>query len=259
MPSHYAHYRFGAQVIGHLPPEVNRSVRLFRRMYDVGLHGPDIFFYHNIFFPDKVTALGSKYHHMTGEEFFTPICKRLRLAPNEAALAYLYGLLTHYCLDSTLHPLVYDKTDDGQIGHIELEAEFDRFLLQRDGKPTPNTFDCSPHMKLTDGECATVAEIYGGVSPSTVKMSLQSMANTAKLTAIPNGNLRRMVEGTLKGKLRQNFTGRTPNKKCAHLDEPMLALYEEALAKFPAMVEALQAHMSHNAPLGELFETTFNA
>lgn len=257
MPSHYAHYRFGTQVIRHLPPSGQRSVRLFRRLYDMGLHGPDIFFYHNILLKDKVVALGSHYHHMTGEEFFTPVCKHLRLEPNEAAAAYLWGVLAHYCLDSTIHPLVYDKTADGAIGHMELETEFDRFLLQTDGKPHPNTFDCSPHMKLTDGESATVADFYG-TSPLAVKVSVKSMASVVKFTAMPNGNFRRMVESSLKGKLRQSFMGRTPNKNCAHLNPELLSLYDQALEKFPAMAEALQAHMSHNAPLGELFENTFN-
>lgn len=258
MPSHYTHYRFGAAVIPMLPPQAQRSVRLFRRLYDVGLHGPDIFFYHNIFFKDNIVALGSKYHNMSGEEFFTPICKRLRLAPNEAATAYLYGVLTHYCLDSVLHPFVLEQTRDGKIGHTELETEFDRFLLQLDGRRQPNTFDCSPHMHLTDGECATVAEFYGKPSAAAVKTSIQSMAATVKFVAMPNGQLRRMVESAVPGKLRQNFMGRTPNKNCAHLNEDMLMLCDKALDKFPLMVEALAAHMSHNAPLGELFENTFN-
>lgn len=258
MPSHYAHYRFGTQVIRHLPPEAKRSVRLFRSLYDVGLHGPDIFFYHNIIFKDNIVALGKKYHGLTGEDFFTPICKHLRLEPNEAALAYLYGLLTHYCLDNTVHPFVLEKTADGQIGHTELETEFDRFLLQKDGKPHPNTFDCSPHIRLTDGECTTVAAFYGNVSPAAVKASVKGMAASVKLLAMPNGNFRRMVENAAGDKLGQHFMGRTANKNCAHLNGELLALYDQALENFPAMVAALQAHMSHNAPLGELFENTFN-
>lgn len=258
MPSHYAHYRFGSKAIEYLPQSGQRSVRLFRRLYDVGLHGPDIFFYHNVLFKDKVAALGKKYHGFNGEDFFTPICKHLRLEPNEAAMAYLWGTLTHYCLDSTLHPLVYEQIADGKIGHAELETEFDRFLLQLDGKPHPNTFDCSPHIRLTDGECATVADIYGDVTATAVSASVKGMAACVKMLAMPNGNARRIIENASGDKLRQHFMGRTPNKNCAHLDEAMLAKFDEALEKFPAMVAALQAHMSHNAPLGELFECTFN-
>lgn len=258
MPSHYAHYRFGARALELLPGDAKRAVRRFRGLYDVGLHGPDIFFYHNILVRDKIAALGKEYHGSSGEEFFTPLCKRLRLEPSEAATAYLWGLLAHYCLDSTVHPLVMDQTASQEIGHVELETEFDRYLLKLDGKPHPNTFDCSPHIRLTDGECATVAGVYGRVSSTTVKRSVTGMASAVRTLAMPNGSFRRMVEKAAPGRLRPHFMGRTPNKNCAHLDEPMLALFNEALAKFPAMAEAMEAHLAHNAPLGELFETAFN-
>jgi hypothetical protein len=258
MPAHYAHYRFGVKALELLPPEARRAVRRFRSLYDVGLHGPDIFFYHNILFRDKVVALGKSFHEDSGEAFFTPVCKRLRLEPGEAATAYLWGLLTHYCLDSTLHGFVLEQTASGEIGHTELETEFDRFLLKLDGRPQPNTFDCSPHIHLTDGECATAAAFYTGVSPMTVKLSVKGMAAMVKILAMPNGSFRRTVEKTVPQNLQQHFMGRTPNRKCAHLNDAMLDLFDEALAKLPSMVSALEAHMSHNEPLGEMFEATFN-
>lgn len=257
MPSHYAHYRFGAKAVPLLPPQVQRLIRLFRPLYDMGLHGPDIFFYHNIIYRDHVVELGKKCHTLTGEDFFLPVCKHLRLEPNEAAMAYLYGLLTHYCLDSNLHPFVLEQTADGKIGHTELETEFDRYLLQLDGKRQPNTFDFSPHIKLTPGECATVAEFYG-TSPSAVAASVRGMAASVKILAMPNGNLRRFVENHAGNRLRQHFMERLPNSNCSHLNEQMLALCDRALADLPAMMDALLAHMHHNAPLGELFDATFN-
>ena len=258
MPATYAHYRFGAAAIAAFPPEIRRIVKQFRALYDVGLHGPDIFFYHNFLFRDNIVALGFRFHQQTGEEFFTRICKHLRLEPNEAALAYLYGVLTHYCLDSTVHPLVYEQIADGTIHHVELETEFDRFLLQLDGHRQPNTFDCSGHIRLTQGESATVSEFYSPASAGAVAASVRGMAAAVKCLAMPNGSLRRTVENAAGAKLRRHFMGRKPNKNCSHLDEAMLEMYNAALEKLPAMVDALRSHMSHNAPLGELFEPTFN-
>ena len=257
MPSYYAHYRFGAKVIPTLPPQVQRCIRRFRPLYDVGLHGPDLFYHYSLPLGGSVTALGGKYHAMTGEEFFLPVCKHLRLEPNEAAMAYLYGVLTHYCLDSALHGFVFEQTADGKIGHIELEAEFDRFLLQLDGRRQPNTVDLSGHMKLTAGECETVSKFYG-TNSAAVELSLKCMALNAKITALPNGNLRRVVKACAGPKMKQNFKERTPNRKCAHLNEPLLNLYDQALADFPARMEALLAHMHHNEALGEAFAATFN-
>lgn len=257
MPSYYAHSRFGEAVIQKLPPQVQRSIRLFRPLYDMGLCGPDIFYFYVLPMKSRVNALGGKFHHMTGQEFFQRACKHLLLEPNEAAMAYLYGVLTHYCLDSAIHGFVSEQTADGQIGHIELEAEFDRYLLRLDGEPRPHIHDNSPRMKLTQGECATVADFYG-TRPVYVALSIQCMAANAKLVSISNRELRNLVKKCAGKKMRQNFTERTPNPKCAHLNTPLLSLYARAMERLPAMMDALLAHMAHNAPLGELFEATFN-
>jgi hypothetical protein len=62
MPSHYAHYRFGVKALELLPEDAKRAVRRFRSLYDAGLHGPDIFFYHNFLIRDKYAALAREYH-----------------------------------------------------------------------------------------------------------------------------------------------------------------------------------------------------
>ena len=126
MPAHYAHYRFGDKLLPTLPANVSRPILRFRRLFDMGTQGPDLFFYYNILTDNAVDKLGKKLHTMTGREFFGMICRRLRLEPTEAGQAYLYGLLAHYCLDRTCHKKIREVTEDGKIGHIELETEFDR-------------------------------------------------------------------------------------------------------------------------------------
>ena len=46
MPSTYAHRRFGANVLEHLPDEVRVQLEMNRELYDIGLHGPDLLFYY---------------------------------------------------------------------------------------------------------------------------------------------------------------------------------------------------------------------
>ena len=48
-----------------------------------------------------------------------------------------------------------------------------------------------------------------------------------------------------------------PNPQYAHLDAPMLALYEEAAAAFPAMAQALAAAIENETPFGEEFTPAF--
>ena len=261
MPANYAHYRFGCQLLPTLPANVRRPIQRFRRLFDMGLQGPDLFFYHNILTDDSLKKLAQKLHDMTGREFFTAVCRRLRTEPTEAGQAYLYGLLAHYCLDSICHPAIGEMTADGQIGHIELETEFDRYLLSLDGIAAPETFDNSPHMKLTKGECVTVASLYPSVTPGNVLQSVKTFAAVTKLLAAPKEKQRRWMLSASK-KVVPKFTpfimGSQPNRRCSQLTETLKSLYDEAAALYPAMLEQLTAHMTYNAALGEVFDKAFH-
>lgn len=260
MPANYAHYRFGCQMEPTLPANVRRPIQRFRQMYDMGLHGPDLFFYYNILMDNSVDKLGKKLHTMTGRDFFTMVCRRLRLESTEAGQAYLYGLLAHYCLDSVCHPLIQEASADGKFGHLEMETEFDRYLLALDGVDSPATFDISKHMTLTRGECVTVASLYPSVTPANVLQSVRTMSGVTRLLAAPKGKQRIWMQQAA-GKVVPKFTpfimNNHPNEACAHLDESLMALYDQAAALYPILLEQLTAHLTYNATLGDAFGKTF--
>ena len=143
MPANYAHYRFGKQLLSGMCPNDRRSIQRFRRLYDMGLHGPDIFFYYNPLIKTATGQLGGVFHAQSGQEFFARVCAQ---AGSEAGRVYLLGLLGHYCLDSLCHPYVEKKDADGSARHVELESEFDRYLLEADGvAPAPHLRRQRPH------------------------------------------------------------------------------------------------------------------
>ena len=260
MPSTYAHYRMGVALLPTMPADVRRTIGRFRRLFDVGLHGPDIFFYHNPILPTSTGTLGAKFHAQTGKDFFQRICRVARLEKSEAAQAYLYGALCHYALDSFCHPYVVEQAATGIALHPEIEAEFDRFLLDADGKIPPESQDLSPHLQLTPGECATVAKFYPPTTAKQVQDSLRNMSLYTKLLATPEGSRRTVLRkgmgllGTHVGGLLMT-TG--PNPSCAHLNQPLLKYYDRAMAAFPEMLSQLQAHLTYNGQLGEEFEKIF--
>lgn len=260
MPGNYAHYRFGAELLKTLPSDVRRTVNRHRGLYDMGLHGPDIFFYYNPGRKNAVGGLGSKFHHQSGKDFFTRVCKRHRLEPSEAARAYLYGLLAHYCLDMVCHPFIHKHTDDGEIGHVALETEFDRYLLDLDGKRPPHAQDCSRHMILNDAECAVAAGFYPGVTAKQVSRSVRNMANTAKLLAMPPGLPRQALKtgiGLAARKFRQHCMTEEPNPVCAHLDEELETLYGMAFQLYPKLLKQITAYLTCSVPLGSEFDPEF--
>lgn len=71
MPSTYAHRRFGANVLDHLPAPLREKLEAHRELYDIGLHGPDLLFYYHAEKSTPVAALGNAMHDEPGRTFLT--------------------------------------------------------------------------------------------------------------------------------------------------------------------------------------------
>lgn len=259
MPSTYSHYRFGVQILPGLPADVRRPIQRYRRLFDIGLQGPDFFFY-DLNPKNNGPELAHLFHYQTGREFFTRTCQLLHRESSEAALAYLYGLLAHFCLDSCCHPFVHEQTDNGPILHNELETEFDRFLLARDGKPLPHAYDRSIHLKFSKEDCGLIAKFYPPATAEQVHQGLfYSELYTRLLTARlgPHRAIAQQILKTLGGQKPGLLMHQAPNPACAHLNSEMLNLYNRALEQFPEYLEQLCSHLAYNAPLGEEFDAIF--
>lgn len=258
MPAIYAHYRFGAAALNDMPGDLRRTAKRFRQLYDVGLHGPDILDYGTPVVNPRLRGMKQKLHNMSGTDFFQRACRNLRLDPAEAADAYLYGLLTHYCLDAVCRPFIQKKAEEEKVSVQAIETEFDRFLLEMDGKSPACSQDLSPHIRLTPGECETAARFYSGVNAAGIKDCVRNMAAMTRLMATPVGARRNLLQKSFGVVAREDMLmGVVPDPACAHLNEELYALYRQAEVRFPQMLIALNAHMTYNAPLNDLFEPTF--
>lgn len=259
MPSTYAHYRFGVHILPTLPADVRRPIERYRTLFDLGLQGPDFFYFYKPLRKTDTGALGDLFHAQTGREFFDRVCRELP-SPTEAELAYLYGLLGHYCLDSVCHPFVHGHTNEGSISHSELESEFERYLLALDGLKKPHAYDRSVHLTLPKGDCATVAKFYPSVTTDQIHRSFNTMARILKLLTGNSSVKRAVISRALRLACPEKaglLMHKEPNPSCAGLNEPLLTLYDAALEHYPELLEDLRDHMTYNAPLGEEFNLIF--
>lgn len=261
MPSGYAHYRFGTQIISLLPADVRGPILRNRALFDMGLHGPDFLFFHHFLKKTPLYHLGSAYHQKSGQDFFTQACAHAKQNPSEGAFAYLYGMLAHYCLDSHCHPFVYDMTDDTGLSHSELETEFDRHLMSLDGIKKPHEANISKHLKLNKAEFQIVAGFYPEASVKDVSRCIRSMGLSQQLLTIPTP-LGHGIVVTFTWVAGGNTSGKVmtvgPDPKCDHLDQKLLELYEQALKKYPALLEQLNHHLAYGEPFGDDFKANFD-
>ena len=261
MPSNYAHYRFAAHMLKLLPGDVRRPVQRYRRLYDIGLHGPDIFYYYFPALRSSRAFLGIKFHEQTGKEFFQRVCRAARLDGSEAAQACLYGILCHYCLDSVLSPVIRAQAEACGVPVLEMETEFDRFLLQTDGKLPPHRQELTAHLRLSAQEAETVAKFYPPATGKTVLESLRAMRMTRRLLTAPDGGRRKLLEQGIRAGSRQTaamLMTTEPNPRCAEKNALLLEAYGQAEATFARLLPQLMAHMTYNAPLEAPFHKRFD-
>ncbi len=259
MPGNYAHYRFGKSLLQQLSPQQQRTIGRFRQLYEMGLHGPDLFYYADPLGIATDGKLGTRFHTQSGQVFFEHLCRNLRLHPTEGAMAYLYGLLAHYALDSICQPFIQRNTNEKRTP-TQIYTEFDRYLLVVDGKKPAYFYDASRHMALTVGESETVARFYSGVSAAQVRQFTKNMAKTTHSLVMPKDVSRKVRLAFLHltaPKTAQRVVGLHPNRDCVGLNLSMLRLYELALRRYGVLLDQLMAHLRSNAPLGVDFAAPF--
>ena len=130
MPAIYTHYYFGQEIIEKLPLELQDIIRKHPREYDFGTQGPDFFFYDRPFSKENLSSYGSTYHCLPGYTFFKKAKEELaKYQDKEPLLAYIFGFLSHYVLDSLMHTYI----SNCGLSHAAIEAEYDSHLLRKDG------------------------------------------------------------------------------------------------------------------------------
>lgn len=136
------------------------SLKLFAQNTDV------LFFYNITNFKKgkKIRNFGYRSQKIKTFEFFSTLINYIKYNNhqyNPQVISYLYGMLSHYVLDSTVHPFIIYKT--GQFNkkdkttykynhlHNEVESYFDNYMLRlRDGI-NPDKFKCYDFCFNVDG------------------------------------------------------------------------------------------------------------
>lgn len=257
MPAIYTFHRFGADSLRMLPGQLQRPIQRFRRLYNGGLYGADLFFYYNPMAPGNVGSLYSSLDGMTGAEFFAGAAQILKENPSEGGTACLYGLLANYCLRSQLAPLFRQATADGDVCRVELEVELDRYLLGLDGKTPAHNQDASPGMKMTRGECVTLTNFFPGATATQGYRAHRKMVRWTRRLAAKKRGFAKFLLSFTKGDFRHQMMPDHANHKCLHLDKPMLECYDRALEMYPEMAQRLTLFLKNGTPLGEEFQNTF--
>ena len=130
MPGFTTHYLFGVKAYNDLPNNyLKHVISKYRWLYQIGLQGPDIFFYNiPILRHRDYRNVGSHMHEYHVNRFFRNCLNEIAAISSkqqrEQAISYMAGFLCHYAADSICHPYVY-----GRIQYVEDHGVQTRMLF----------------------------------------------------------------------------------------------------------------------------------
>lgn len=218
MPGFTTHYLFGIKNMKHLQSTdtcrtLLKSVEEHKTVFQLGLQGPDVFFYHLASQIRKIRP-GSIVHTRWTGDFLKYLIESAELfwekEKRHTAQAYAAGFIGHYVLDTQMHPYVYCLTGVGEelkqkgyADHIALESDMDASLLMRYTGCQPSQFPYARTIAFGAKECAVVAEVlyfaYNMVFPELalsktyLAKAIRSMQIGTRLTYNPHNYKRKIA------------------------------------------------------------------
>lgn len=172
MPTTYAHYIFGDEVLNILPVEYQNIIKRHRNIYDFGVHGPDIFFYYYGYKSNDITNFGYTMHLEAAKIFFTRAKEVYKThEEKEMMMAYILGFLTHFTFDSFAHSYIERKREYAGISHNKVEAEYDRHLIVKNGY-APNKYNRAQSLK-PNKDIARVISYFFNFDEKTIYTTLK--------------------------------------------------------------------------------------
>lgn len=115
MPSIVTHHLFAEEVYKNLSVKEKKYIGTEKIIFTTFAQSHDYLFYYTFDLKNAkwIKELGHHAHHNKTQAYILNILKEIKekhLESNKQCVAYLYGVITHYVLDSTCHPFVFYKT-----------------------------------------------------------------------------------------------------------------------------------------------------
>lgn len=266
MASTYAHYRFGQEVLKVLPEETQKIVKANKGLYDIGLHGPDILFYYKPLCKNYVNQTGYGLHGKPAKNFFKKAAKTqktLKGRDQEALLAYLYGFICHFALDSSCHTYIAEKMKESGISHAEIEVEFDRSLMVQDGLD-PVRQKLTSHIVPSKENARIIACAFPGITKEQVEKALKSTVYYNNLLVAPERSKRMLINGLLRiagqyKKMHGLMVNLKPNEACKDSNAILKTLYTQGLSRAVVCIENFNHYLAGTENLNKEFDKTFGA
>lgn len=261
MPTTYAHYTFGTEVLQNLNDNLKKIISENIDLFNIGLHGPDILFYYGALGKNEVNNKGHEMHQTKSSVFFENARKIIQnCVSKDDSFSYIAGFICHYMLDSECHPFIRQKEAEG-YSHGKIEAELDRMFMQKNNK-NPVSFKPTGHIEINRGYADCISKFYDGVSGEDIYKALKSMKFYLNFMVAPSKLKRAVIFSGLKltgnyEKMSSLIMSYEPDKDLSEIGERLINLYNNAIQPSADIIGQYYKSLGSNSPLNNRFFRNF--
>ncbi|MDO5440403.1 MAG: zinc dependent phospholipase C family protein [Erysipelotrichaceae bacterium] len=266
MPTTYAHWRFGDKCIPTLPKELQEIIKNNRKIFNFGVHGPDIFFYYNCLKHNDVNQYGTNLHDTPFNETLKNIKPCFKKCDDqEAALAYLLGFVCHFTLDSYCHGYIDRKAEvsketDKPTTHGIIEAQFDKYLLKKDGyNPFRKnvTFSLKPNKQIGH----IIGQLFPDLGEEIAYKSIKDQKFYLTLLHDSNSVKRSLLEKAMDMAHAPAFKDLLlTEKEFPEIEDSIMRLdklFDKAVEHYPILAQDLVSYLINSVPLEAYYKHHF--
>ena len=263
MPTTYAHWRFGEHCQKTLEEDLKSIIKRYRPLFDIGVHGPDIFFYYDCLKHNEVNEFGDRLHYKSMRSLLTGFRQAYLKSDNrEASLAYLLGFLTHFTLDSYCHSYIEKKKTVEGPSHNKIESQLDRYLLILDGKD-PNRTPAASHLIPDEFNSRIIAQFYPQFDQKVIRKTIRDQKFYLTLLK-DSSRFKRWILTTGMKALKINsyldllLTDRDePNCRLSNIR--LLKYFNKGVEHYPLLARNMVDYLEKGTELLPFFDYTFAA
>jgi hypothetical protein len=266
MPSHYAHYYFGNEVIRVMPNDVKNIISTNSECLDayrMGLQGPDFLAFYRPGFPNALKKEGRQIHNAPGKLFFQRAIEILKENPTPESYSYIFGCINHFILDSLCHPIVTESMKLTELTHSKIEREFDNHIL-RICRKSPTRLKLRalfPHDEELD---SIIARFYQSTTKKNTQEAVDTMTDVLRLFAAPKKSSRRRLYRLFTAlpmeslnKTRDMIYFEKPEAKLTETNKKLFDALNKAVMTASTELDAFLNCLLLDKPLSETFEVNY--
>lgn len=264
MPTTYAHFRLGEEVRKQLPDSLQNIIDQEPKLFHIGVHGPDHLFYYNPIMKNKIGKLGGQIHGEPGRLFFIKAARVIHKCKDKAAhRSYVYGYLCHFAMDYVCHGYIGQQMKKTGLSHYEIEAEYDRRLLETDGFD-PVGKCLTSHLNADRRNAGIIADFYDTITEQQVHRSLKGMIFFLNLLCAPSKKKRNAIFGAMKAvgmydSMHGLVMNYEENPKCTETTDELVRRFPQAVQLAVRLITEYDTYLQQGGTLSDIFYYNFES